>query len=198
MKKVGVLILAAGNSSRMGSIKQLLPWENTTLMAHSIHQAERSNAREVLVVLGANFDLIRRKLSSQRGEFVENKNWKRGLGTSISCGVGYALSKWGNLNGLLVMLADQPLIDTSYLNLMIEKFETSEKGIIATKYKSRVGVPAIFSFTYFQELKELHDDFGAKKMIAKFKDDIFEMEGRGKTEDIDTLEDYKRLKNFNQ
>ena len=198
MKKVGVLILAAGNSSRMGSIKQLLPWKNTTLMAHVVHQAEVSNVNEVLVVLGANFDLINRKMSFRKADFVENKNWRLGLGTSISCGVRYALSKWGSLDGLLVMLADQPLIDTSFLNLMIDKFKTSEKGIIATKYKSRVGVPAIFSFRYFQELAELSDDFGAKNIIAKYKDDIFEIEGQRKTEDIDTLEDYKRVKNFNQ
>ncbi len=198
MKNVGVLILAAGNSSRMGSIKQLLPWENTTMIGHVVHQAEVSNASEVLVVLGANFDLIKNKMSFKKADFIENKNWKLGLGSSISCGVQYVLSKWGSLNGILVMLADQPLIDTSYLNLMIDKFETSEKGIIATKYKSRVGVPAIFSQLYFKELAELGDDFGAKKIIAKHKDDIFEMEGKGKTEDIDTLEDYKDLKNFKQ
>ena len=198
MKKVGVLILAAGNSSRMGSVKQLLPWENTTMMEHVVHQAELSNADGVLVVLGANFDLIKGKMNFRKADFIENKNWRLGLGTSISCGLRYALLKWGGLDGLLVMLADQPLIDTSYLNLMMDKFETSKKGIIATKYKSRVGVPAIFSFRYFQELAELQDDFGAKNIIAKFKDDIFEMEGQGKTEDIDTLEDYKRVKNFNQ
>ncbi len=193
---MGILILAGGNSSRMGSIKQLLSWEQTTLMEHAVHQAEMSDAYEVLVVLGANIELIKEKISVKRAGVIENNSWELGLGTSISCGVTYAISNWGNLDGVMIMLADQPLVDTLFLNQIMEKFKTSEKGIVATKYGKRVGVPAIFSQAYFGELVQLNDDFGAKKIMTKYKNDIFEIDGQGKTEDIDTLEDYKRLKKF--
>lgn len=197
MKNVGIVLLAAGNSSRMGKIKQLLPWEHTTLVEHSIKQAESSQAKQVVVVLGAHSDLIRDGLHPVRAILIENEKWKKGLGTSISCGVSY-FNTMQRMDGLLILLADQPLIDTLYIDAMLQNFETSEKGIIATQYKNRVGVPALFSATYFSELTNLADDFGAQYIMGRYKNDIFEMPARGKTADVDTMDDYLRLKDTNQ
>ncbi len=195
MKNIAILILAAGNSSRMGSIKQLLPWKEATLIDNAIEQAKATHAVEVVVVLGAHSEKIKKNRETHGSVFLENKNWESGLGTSIACGINYIQNIKNKIDGVLVMLADQPLINTVYLNEMMFRFAETPKHIIATKYKNRAGVPAIFSPDYFPELAALKDDFGAKIILEKYKTRISGLESCGKTDDIDSQEDYDRLKN---
>lgn len=194
MGNFAILILAAGSSSRMGRVKQLLPWKGATLIENAIRQAENSHAARVVVVLGANSEMIKNKVTTKRALFLDNNNWEAGMGTSIACGIDYVSELMENLDGVLIMLADQPLIDTAYLNEMLIHFESSSKNIAATKYKNRVGVPAIFSPVYFRELATLEDDFGAKNILENYKNDVFSIEAQEKTLDIDRQEDFDRLK----
>ncbi|MEA1785348.1 nucleotidyltransferase family protein [Arenibacter sp. GZD96] len=197
MKKFVILILAAGNSSRMGSVKQLLPWKNGTLLENAIQQATASHANEVIVILGAHAEKIKKNKPIHGVKYLENKNWASGLGTSIAFGVQYIQNHPNKPKGVLLMLADQPLVNTAFLNEMMLRFEEAPNSIIATKYKNRYGVPALFSPDYFRELAMLHDDFGAKMIIENYKDRILAMKSAGKTADIDSPEDYVRLKNYN-
>jgi molybdenum cofactor cytidylyltransferase len=118
-KNIAILILAAGASSRMGRTKQLLPWQDTTLLGSAIRTARDSNAKSVAVVLGANAESIRGRVNVGRGvktdaDFVENTAWETGLGSSIACGTEFLIEKKIVYDGILIMLADQPLIDTEY------------------------------------------------------------------------------------
>lgn len=194
MKHVGILILAAGNSSRMGAIKLLLPWQGNTLLGHVIKQAETSNAVQIVVVLGANAKHIKDEVFTNRATFIENPQWEQGLGSTIAYGVNYLKTTLANIDGLMVILADQPLLDTNYLNEMMLQFGISNKGIVATFYDGKAGVPAIFNKTYFSELEQLRDDYGARALMVQHKNDIFKIEVKSNTDDIDTLEDYYRLK----
>jgi molybdenum cofactor cytidylyltransferase len=197
-KKEGIalIILAAGASTRMKDVKQLLPWKNTTILGNAIEQGLASDADSVFVVLGANFELIRSKIHNYPVTILKNSNWKSGLGASISCAVNYVLDNKINFDGLLIMLADQPLIDTKYLNSLIKTFkEANLKQIVSTAYNTNVGVPAIFPATYYQELSTLNNDTGAKHILNSSKNIVKVLNASQKSADIDTIEDYKKLIN---
>lgn len=197
-KNIAIVILAAGASSRMGQAKQLLPWQDTTLLGNAIRKAKASDANSVIVVLGANAEAIRKEIFPNQIKIVENQNWAWGLGSSIACGMGFLIKEADKPNGILVMLADQPLIDTAYLNTMMTAFNPEQEMIIATAYGNRAGVPALFSQYYFNKLTELDDDFGAKKIIDGDKKNVSILNPGQITDDIDTISDYKKLnKNLN-
>ncbi len=192
-KNISIVILAAGASSRMGQTKQLLPWEDTTLLGNAIRKAKASDANSVVVVLGANAESIRKEISGTQIEIIVNSFWASGLGSSIACGTDFLIKKKYKPNGILIMLADQPLVDTVYLNAMMDAFNSEYPIIIATGYGNRAGVPALFSKDYYEKLAKLDDDFGAKKIIESQKDNILVLDLGQRTVDIDTKSDYDSL-----
>ncbi len=197
-KNVAIVILAAGASSRMGRTKQLLPWKDTTLLGNAICKAKASDANSVVVVLGANATQIQIGITENDLEIVENKRWASGLGSSIACGTDFLIKKKNRPNGILIMLADQPLIDTAYLNAMMATFNPEQEVIIATAYENRAGVPALFSQNYYKKLTKLDDDSGAKKIIDRHIENVSILNLGQKTVDIDTKSDYEDLtKNWN-
>jgi molybdenum cofactor cytidylyltransferase len=192
---IAILILAAGESSRMGTPKQLLKWKNTTLIGHAIATAQKAKA-STITVLGANYEVIKAKINHDKVEILKNDNWELGLGNSIAFGVNNILKRDTNFDAILVMLADQPLIDSAYLNNMLEKYKKGMSQIIATSYKSKKqGVPVLFDAIYFKELSKLNDDKGAKVIIQKYSKNVSAINADNLVSDIDTLEDYERLYN---
>ncbi len=190
-KSIPILILAAGSSKRMeGRIKQLLRWKDTTLLKHAIQQA-RLITDNIYIVLGANADTI--KATIPKEDIVFNPDWKLGIGSSISAGIEFVLKKNQVIDGLLIMLADQPLLDTSYLKKLMDTFINENPKIVATAYEERVGVPAIFTFKVLPELLNLNEDFGAKNIIKKYRCSTITVQPNGKEIDIDTPNDYSQL-----
>ena len=195
-QNIAVVILAAGESSRMHQTKQLLPWGKSTLLGSAIKEALQSNSEKVYVVLGAKAETIQMQCNSTDVSWILNKNWKRGMGSSISCAINHVNLKT-DYDGILIMLCDQPLIDADYLNKMISTFKRSNKGIVATAYKHRKGVPVLFHKKYLEELSNLDGNLGAKKIIADNSKDVFDIDPNGKEKDLDTLEEYQQaLKNI--
>ena len=177
----------------MGGTKQLLPWKDTTLLGQSLRTAGDSKAGSLAVVLGANAEAIQKGISEEKVDVVINSDWQSGLGSSIACGTDFLLGKNKQLEGILIMLADQPLIDTTYLNTMMANFRKAEEKIIATAYEHRAGVPALFGTTYFKPLMELQDDFGAKHIIDNNADQLLVLDPGDKTVDVDTKFEYNKL-----
>lgn len=192
--KTAILILAAGSSSRMGQPKQLLPYKSTSLLGNIIQESLNSNARKVFVVLGANSQEIKSKIDFNNVEVIENNEWNKGIGSSIACGVRFIESNTPKINSVLITLADQPFIVTSYFNNIISCFFTSEKKIVATKIGERLGVPAIFHSAYFKDLKKLNEDKGAKELILSNLKDVEIVTSKIDFTDIDTMENYYNLK----
>lgn len=194
MSKLAVLLLAAGSSSRMGVPKQLLKWNNTTLLQHTINTVKQIKQDEVALVLGANFENIKSKIDTTELTVIYNENWEKGLGNSIACGINQIIKSVQQIDNVLIMLADQPLIDSNYLNEMIETQLLNPDKIICTSYQNkRLGVPAIFNKIYFKELSELNHDKGAKDLLNKNSDNILFLDGTYVISDIDTMEDYEAL-----
>ena len=195
--KIVALILAAGNSSRMGEAKQLLPWSQDTLLGNAIRMAARSQVKKVYVVLGAEAKRIKASLQGSKAEMIINQNWRRGMGTSISCGVTGILNSDIKPNAILIMLADQPFIDEAYLNLLMKHFKANDGRIIATKYGSKMGVPAIFDKSFYTALKDLDGVEGASVLIAHNKQVCFGVDPGKKALDLDTQEEYTIFKTSN-
>ena len=190
---IALVILAAGASTRMGRPKQLLPWGQDNLLRHAIKQARSTGLKQILVVLGANAQVIKKNSGRHSVDTVTNPDWEEGLGSSLSYGIQQLSESQQSFRGVLVMLADQPLLDKDYLNELITAFQNREKGIVVTSYGKRVGVPAVFHSRYFERLKVLNKDFGAKEIIQRYKNDMFVVDPKGKAVDVDTWEEYERL-----
>ena len=104
---LGILILAAGSSTRMGQPKQLLPWKNSTLLGNTIETA-KALTKNILVVLGAHAELIEEKLPKDVNRII-NIGWNSGMGSSIALGV-QQLERALGPERILILLVDQPLI----------------------------------------------------------------------------------------
>ncbi len=192
--KIAVVILAAGASTRLGTAKQLLPWKGTTLLEHSIETISELNCDDNFVVLGASHKLIKSKIDFNVVEVLVNKDWKFGLGNSIAFGVKYILKNNIVVDGILLTLADQPLIDSEYLNSLIDKFEVNNNQIIASSYSNdKKGVPVLFDKIFFEELSNLNGDKGAKTLLDKYAPNVFTLNAEQLVFDIDTKEDYEKL-----
>jgi len=193
MGKTAILIMAAGAATRMKTPKQLLAWGKTTLVENAIIEAQNSVADSVYLVLGANAVLIKKKLVENEIIYLENPDWNLGLGNSIAFGVREVLKKEKDLTSILIMLADQPLINSNYLNKLIKASGHYEKGIIASLYGEKTGVPAFFSKDYFPALSQLTGEHGAKYILKNNTKDIYSLECENLISDIDTPEDYQHL-----
>lgn len=188
------MILAAGSSSRMGQPKQLLPWKDSFLLDHAISIAESIQPSKTVVVLGANYERINSKIQHRKVVVFRNLKWEEGLGSSIACGINFIQNSVDPVDGVLIILPDQPLINENYLKLMIGQFRKNEKQIIASLYETdKLGVPALFDRCYFEELIQLSGDKGAKKVISDNIEKVSALKTNHLIVDIDTEEDYKRL-----
>lgn len=185
------LILAAGSSSRMGQPKQLLPWQNTTLLGHTVQQLQNV-VNDVYVVVGARHTEIRSSITNTNVQIIHNREWKKGMGASIAKGMAY-LSTTTSYDAVLIVLVDQPLLGSEYYQKMLACFSKGKHPVVATGYAENCGVPAIFDRSLFQPLQNLPEEYGAKKLIGKYKAQRKCLEAEGAQQDIDTPEVYEQL-----
>lgn len=191
---VVVLILAAGASSRMGRTKALLPWNGKTVLEHLVGQAEQADLNQVVVVTGASHTEICEKTAFKPDLFVENPQWASGMGTSIRTGLNQVLNRFPTCRGVLILLADQPLVDAAYLNALCRQFTGKPDCLVATRYGKACGVPALFGSSYFDALKGLPPEKGAKALLDSASDRVICLDPGPKGSDMDTPEAYEALK----
>jgi molybdenum cofactor cytidylyltransferase len=187
---IAIIILAAGGSSRMGSPKQLLAWGGTTLIEHTIDQAEQSEINDIYIVLGAKCEEIRSQIAASNCTIIISDHWQSGLGHSLASGMKHLQRSTKCYDGVLVMLADQPEVDSAYLNKLMSEFHIDKKQIMATAYGNKIGVPAIFDEIYYEQLSALTGDDGAKKIIRKNLANVTTLSPKTSFIDIDTKENY--------
>lgn len=193
MANIPILLLAAGGSTRMGQPKQLLPWGTQTLIEHQIQTLLKTD-HPVNVVLGSNSNLVIPVIAKCGVDFFINSEWESGMGGSISLGISEIIKKNPDANGVLITLLDQPLITTSYLEKMLASFHSGSKQIIVSRSPSGwAGVPVIFDKYFFQELSELKNEEGAKKIVKRYEGSVIFMEGGELLEDMDTQQTYEQL-----
>ncbi len=190
---LGAILLAAGASTRMGCVKLLLPWKNSTLLEHSIEQLKESEIDFFVVVLGANQDIIREKVNFDGIDVVVNSQWQKGMATSIASGVSFLLKKKPEIQSILVALSDQPLLDYKYYNNLIDKILISKNKIVASSYSKELGVPAIFDRDYFDNLLDLEGSQGARSLLRGGSVKVTPVNAGELALDLDTRETYNRV-----
>ncbi len=193
-KKLSILILAAGNSSRLGSPKQLIEFEGQTLIER-ITETALSISEEVLIILGANSELILPKLKKFQSTIstIFNPHWKDGMGTSICFGVEKLADK---SDLILILLSDQPFISKVLLHKMLQTYANSQNPIVSCVYNNTLGVPILFDKSVFSELMKLRGDKGAKSFLPLYEDRISTVEFPEGIIDIDTTHDVEKLDNY--
>lgn len=190
--KTAIILLAAGSSSRLGRPKQLIEFQGKKLIQKAIDEAKKSKADSLVVVLGWNPELIKTGFDSSQTSIVINESWEQGMATSMQAGLRFLREK-EHPDQVILMLVDQPYVESKLLDRLILEKERTGKGIVACSYSDTLGVPAIFDQIYFKEMLELKVSEGAKKVISKNKVDVFELDFPLGAMDLDTEEDLKKL-----
>ncbi len=200
MPEIGVIILAAGASRRMGRPKQLLKIGENSLIQYVVKIVKKTSAfAPVIVVLGSDFEKVKNELSTFEVFPVLNQNWEKGIGTSIATGIKEIQKLNPEIQAVIILLADQPKVEASLLAKIVKLYQQTGKKIIASKYAKTIGVPTLIDQSIFQELESLTGDKGAKKIIQQFadKNEVAFIDFPGGKLDLDTLSDYDRfLKDF--
>ncbi|WP_373521919.1 NTP transferase domain-containing protein [Aquiflexum sp.] len=191
--KTGIIILAAGSSSRLGQPKQLLLYKGKTLIIKAIETALWSSAHACVLILGANFESITKVVQNTNVDIIINHDWEKGMASGMQKGLDFLEKKLAP-DQVILMLCDQPFVDSELLNNLINKQTETGKGIIASHYNGISGVPVLFSSIYFSELYDLKGSEGAKKVLYKHSGDLAIVDFPDAAIDIDTLEDYEKLK----
>jgi len=189
--------MAAGASRRMNDIKQLMPWKDSNFLLETVKTVQQSQANSLHIILGSNAEYITSECRFDENDIsvLVNPNWVNGLGNSIAYGVEAVLKENADLDGILIFLADQPLLSFNYLNSLIKEFKKNPSKIIATNYGNKVGVPALFPKLQFHDLSELEGDFGAKELLNRNGHAIISLEASDQIIDIDTKLEYDKLIN---
>jgi molybdenum cofactor cytidylyltransferase len=190
--EVIALVLAAGQSRRMGSPKQLLPFGDGTMLERTVANVRRHGVDEVIVVLGHRASEIVPRLDGQPVKIVVNPDYKSGMSTSLRCGLEHAPP---TAAAFMIVLGDQPLVRPEIIDRLLAAYTDSDKGIVAPIYQGRRGHPVIISARYRDELASLTGDTGARSIIEAYSDDIeyIEVDSPGVVTGIDTEADYRRL-----
>ncbi|MEO6588447.1 MAG: nucleotidyltransferase family protein [Pyrinomonadaceae bacterium] len=193
--KIGIIVLAAGSSSRLGQPKQLLKFKGKTFIRRIVESALNTNCHPVVVVvLGANFELIKDEILDLDCEIIFNADWQTGMSSSIKNGLSKLLEIAPDITAVIISLCDQPLIRSEHFEKLIAKYFEIKKPIVASAYEAVIGVPALFSKKFFPALLNLEDDQGAKEIIYKNPDEVGKIISPELAIDVDTKEDFEKLR----
>ncbi|HEY1757390.1 MAG TPA: nucleotidyltransferase family protein [Bryobacteraceae bacterium] len=188
--KFAVILLAAGNSARMGVAKQLLDFGGKPLVRHAAESAQASGCEPVVVVVGANAGEVRSALDGLSVEIIENERWPEGMGTSIQAGLRALENR--DIGGAILALADQPFVTSEFLSGLAATHRETGKPIVAARYSGTAGVPVFFAREAFPLLMALKPDQGCKGVILGNSADALLVDCPEAAIDIDTPEDYTR------
>jgi molybdenum cofactor cytidylyltransferase len=180
------IVLAAGASRRFGSPKQLVRLDGQSLLQRTLAHTSELLGAGVTVVLGAHAAEIVETLPLGNVGTLINRNWQEGIASSIRIGVQRLP---GACDGVMLVLADQPLVGGETLRRLMTAWRRQPRQIIASRYGSVTGVPAIFPRWCFGDLAALRGDQGARIVIRRYPDHVVRLAHPEAAVDIDFPED---------
>ena len=189
MSEVAAIIISAGESTRMGRLKALLPWHGLPLIEYQISNLLQAGIVQIIVVLGYRYEELSRHVKGSGVQYVVNHNYKFGKTTSIKAGIA-ALKE--EVSDILILSVDQPR-PAAHIYSLINTQKKSQALITSPRYGKRGGHPVIFSVKLRKELEAIDEkDQGLRK--------IFDVRRSGVNEvcvedsiihlDLNTYEDY--------
>ena len=195
--QTGIILLAAGASTRLGKPKQNLFYQGQTLLQHAIQAALETKLKPVILVLGAHADTINPGIEILDLHLIINPDWAEGMGSSIRIGLTELLKTQPAIKQVILMVCDQPFVSADLLMQLVEAKGNNAEAIVASAYKNTVGTPVLFPRKYFPELLTLNGQVGAKKLLFRHQDFVIPIPFPEGDFDIDTMQDYEALQGLN-
>lgn len=192
---VSAIVLAAGLSTRMGSVKPLARVGRKTMLERVLTTLQESRVDETVVVLGHAAELIRESVSFGTARTVMNASYQEGMSSSIRLGLA---SVRADAVAALILLADQPFLKPETIDLLIEEYQRKRPEIVIPVYRGSRGNPVLVDRSLFMELSALTGDIGCRAIFGNHADGIvkLEVEDAGVSVDLDTAEDLERFGNL--
>lgn len=189
---IAALILAAGQSSRMGQHKMLLPLLGKPLLLHVVDHALAAAFDEIIVVVGHHADDVRAALAGYRVRIAENPAYQQGQSTSMRAGIA-ALDP--AVEAVIILLGDQPLVSPSILKSLTQTWQRSGKPIVAPFYHGQRGNPVLFARALFPELLNVTGDQGGREVLQRHASEIepVQVDDANAALDLDTWQEYQAL-----
>jgi len=188
---IWAMILAAGESKRMGKPKLLLPYGEKTIIETIVKIVVSSNVENTLIILGSDREKIEEKIKNSPVKIIYNRDFRSGMLSSGQCGFK---SLPEETRAVLVVLGDQPKISADVINKLIDAYKSTGKGIVLPVYKKERGHPVLIDVKYGEEVENLSPEVGLRETVYNHPEDILEvdMETPSIFQDIDDESDYKR------
>ncbi|HLV99622.1 MAG TPA: molybdenum cofactor cytidylyltransferase [Ktedonobacterales bacterium] len=189
---IAAIILAAGQSSRMGQHKLLLPLLGKPLLLHAVENATAAGFDEVLVVVGYHAGAVRELLARYPVRLVENPDYAQGQSTSVRAGVA-ALS--AQTDAVMMLLGDQPLVHPAILQRLMHTWQATDRPIVAPYYAGQRGNPVLFARALFPELLGVSGDQGGREILQRHAAEIepVPIAEAHASQDLDTWQEYQAL-----
>lgn len=193
-KHIAALVLAAGESRRMGDANKLtIPVDGTPMVARVVDALQQSRAQRVIVITGHEPERIKEALSGRDVEFVHNPDYAEGIGSSVRMGIT-ALDD--DADGALVALGDMPWVNTEVVNRLVDAFTTDrELSIFIPMFGGKRGNPVLWGSQHFPELLALSGDVGGKALFDRHATAIcyVNVESASVNTDVDTPDALQKL-----
>jgi molybdenum cofactor cytidylyltransferase len=187
------VILAAGTSTRMGAVKQLLRLDDRPLLQHVLDSVSASGVKEIVLVLGASAEAIRREIDTQNVRVVINENYQQGIGSSLKAGLSAVDPQ---TVAALIILADQPFVRPATLDRLIMEHQQSKAQIVIPTYRGFRGNPVLLDRSVFVEVMALNGDMGCRAIFGAHSEGIVKaaVDDVGILLDIDRQTDFEALR----
>lgn len=193
MKTCGIIILAAGSSSRLGQPKQLLQYLGKSLLQHVLDEALAVGVAECIVVIGSEAESMSMQLVPGDATICYNAQWAEGMSGSIHLGLQKLLELHPDMDCCIIAVCDQPFITTQLFKNLYEVANENDASIVASSYADTAGTPALFDKSQFAALMNLRGQEGAKKLLKSTAGELLLVPFERGAIDIDTQEDYQAL-----
>lgn len=187
------IVPAAGQSSRFGSQKMLYQHQGKSLLAHTLDALDPNKFKSITIVTGKHSDEIKAELNSTLLDFITVDQYDIGLGFSIATAMNDPKFTAEGIDAVLILLGDQIHVTKNDIEELLDAAKSNPTKIICARYNNIVGVPCFIPHHYFEQLKTLHDDEGAKKIIQKNRDNCIAIDLTNAGKDIDRKEDLSRF-----
>ena len=188
-KSVFAVVLAAGQSSRFGKTKQLEKYQGIPLVSRSVRLGEAVCGSNTVLVAGNDWRRVTDICAPLAGFFVVNPRFADGLASSIECGIRSVAEV---ADAVMLLLADQPLITSAHLQVLLDTWQSSRESIVASAYAGTTGPPVIFPRRDFADLMRLSGDRGARSMLDANRERVKVIVFEPAALDIDRQSDLKR------
>jgi molybdenum cofactor cytidylyltransferase len=191
-QRVSAVVLAAGKSDRMGSVKQLLPWGDTTVLGQTLVNLQASSVNEIIVVVGFQADAVNAVAQKYSVPTLFNPEYETGeMLSSLKMAVNQLPS---NRSAVLVILADQPMVSPEIIDQLLERFWQGNSELVAPIYQGERGNPVLIGRSFFQELLDLSPGMAPRHLLQRHDNELVlvDVKSPAVVQDLDLPEDYER------